>query len=281
MGRKMADGNIGNPFGRLLYQARIGANLTAEDLASNELGLTRAEIARLERSDRPLIRPVGRKVIWHLIEKLNLWPSVSDRLLELGGQSALRDSSEELTFQKSQNCRSLWIFARKILDDDADFFEIVKYNIKREVYYTYFVPSEVDFKRLLNRLTTIQSEAGLPDLKEFLRCYILPEDLFYFNFALYNPPDRVTAFERNNLDRSGMYCCGTKSELGKADSFYTVHETEAPRLYELLSKWKEKIETGGFIYLEAARRYYPFEGTPSPAQFTSDSDMQYRSSNGQ
>jgi transcriptional regulator with XRE-family HTH domain len=267
--------NDSNQFGRLLAAFREKLNLTQAELA-DRCRLSQSSIAALERPLRGTkkkeqrIKWVDRTYVQQFIEKLDLWPPESDELMRAAGLTTDRERDEELFFQKSQRCRSLWIFAREILDYESDFYKIVLENLKRKehpVRYTYFVPDGTEFGLLLKKLKAdLGSNAG--SLEKHVTCYILPEPLFIFNFAIYNPEIEIYSLPKAEKLRHTMYCCGTKSELGKADTFFTVHTSEAYRLYDWLKGWKNRLNLGERILLQGGEKLFP-EDRKATAKSTS------------
>src|SRR5262245_56628032 len=117
------------PFGKLLSEFRIDAQLKQKDLAK-VLGVTSSYVGMLESGDRGKQNPITRDQAWKLIRVMNLFPPKSDELLEAADLRVFRSEEEELEIQKHfPDLKELWIFARVIRDIDDEWFAVVKNNI--------------------------------------------------------------------------------------------------------------------------------------------------------
>jgi transcriptional regulator with XRE-family HTH domain len=243
------------PFGRLLAQFRTRLGLTQEQLAAPEHKLSTSYVAMLEQARRGTSekRPaLSRHQVWCLAEKLDLLPPDCDAFLEAAGHSRDRTAEEELSIQrrfptqKHEPLKQMFIFARVLLDVTPEWYATVKDNILRHgVKYHYFTTKDdPTFDELLANL---QRDAGKNRtiLQDRLECIYLPEELFVSNFALYNP------------GRPNMYCCGTKPEHGRAAVFYTLHLSQADRLYEMLVKLRKRVLMEQPILLDPAQQVFP------------------------
>lgn len=243
------------PFGRLLAQFRIRRGLTQEQLAAPDQHLSASYISMLEQAQRGKARKrptLSRQQVWRLAERLDLLPPDCDAFLEAAGHSRDRSAEEELSIQRrfptqaQAPLKQMFIFARVLLDVTPEWYATVKENILRHgVSYHYFTTKDdPTFDELLDHL---QRDAGRdrPVLQERLECIYLPEELFVSNFAIYNP------------GRPNMYCCGTKPEHGRAAVFYTLHISQADRLYEMLTKLRKRLLMERPILLDPVQRVFP------------------------
>ena len=231
------------PFGELLSRMRKNARLTQDALANPKLNLSSSLIAMLESGDRGKQKPLKREQVWYLITEMKIWPPECDLFLRAAGLATDRSEEEELDIQERYDFSEIWIFARVILDPERKWFDVVAKNItERNVTYRYFTSDDDIFNNLIMKL---EAECGVPSelLEKRLECYLLPEETFPTNFAIYNPGE------------PNMYCCGTKTEHGKAVTFYT--SSEGSRLYEWLKKWRNRINGGQDIRLRNALRIFP------------------------
>ncbi|MEK7570426.1 MAG: helix-turn-helix transcriptional regulator [Patescibacteria group bacterium] len=259
-----------NQFGRQLAAFRERANMTQQHLA-NRCGVSQSFIAQLERVDRrrkngdERVNNLSHTQVTKLVEALDLWPPDFDELYRLAGLSTDRTREEEITLQSSYHCRSLWVFARSILDIESDFFKVVAANMRRQpapVSYTYFIPrmNEIEFEMLHRKLVTLgeftEQELSNP-INHPLTCYCLPEALFISNFAIYNPPIEVQPGTNKCKGSCPIYGCGTKSINGKAQSFFTLHITEVITLYERILGWKNRIDLGSEVLSQSAYKLFP------------------------
>jgi transcriptional regulator with XRE-family HTH domain len=235
-------------FAELLVRFRNRAGLSQQQLAERDLGLSASYIAMLESgkrgvSGRGAILP--RQTIWFLINKLKLWPPDCDAFLEAAGHTSDRTQAEELQIQENFEFDEIWIFARVILDPEQSWYKVVANNIlKRKISYCYFTDDQERFEALRRKL---DKDAGRNRnvLMDRLECILLPGELFFTNIAVYNP------------GRQNMYCCGTKPEFGKGARFFTLHASEANRIYETLRKWRLSVKNERRIFLQDARRVFP------------------------
>lgn len=233
-------------FGEILARYRKKGNFTQEDIANPELKLSASHIALLESSgggDRERKTPLSRKQVWYLVEHLNIFPPDLDDFLDTAGQTILRDDHEELFIQKNYpDLNELWIFAKVIRDLDEGWYETVRDNILRGVKYCYFTSNDRVCRDLVEELLT---ENGFSEkiIKEKIECFLLPDEFFLTNLAIYNPQE----------NSANMYCCGGIAMYGKAISFYTRTESETKNLYDTLKDLKRKIEKGRPIALPDAR----------------------------
>jgi transcriptional regulator with XRE-family HTH domain len=238
-------------FDDLLSRFRKRRGLTQKQLANSELELSSSYIAMLENGQRGFLptrkksRPLTRKQVWHLVQKLDLWPTDLDRFLESAGQSGDRSKEEEIDLQRRPLVRELWVFARHILDPEPEWCDIVATNMLNGVTYRYFTSNDAAFYSLLLALRDRVTEKDKQVLQDRIECNLLPTELFITNFAIYNPGTLT------------MYGCGTKIEYGRAERFYSMHESEVQRLYELLSGWRNRLNAQIDIPLSDARRIHP------------------------
>jgi transcriptional regulator with XRE-family HTH domain len=248
-------------FGSILGRFRTARRLTQEELSDEKLHLSPSYIAMLEREARPKREGrslLSRQQLWYLIEKLSIWPPELDQFLEAAGHSAERTEEEELLIQRRFDLKELWVFARIIRDPDRDWYDVVRDNIfRKRVVYRYFTEDPTAFE-LLRRKLEHDSRRNPRILVDRLECIRLPGQLFITNLAIYNP------------GRPDMYCCGTKSEHGKAHRFYTMYSSESFRLFELLSAWRTRIYLGQEIRLAKATIVFPLQRKVSHTPFVSD-----------
>jgi transcriptional regulator with XRE-family HTH domain len=236
---------IQESFGELLGRFRKRKGLSQSQLSSADHDLSASYISLLERSQRRG-KTLNREQIWYLCMKLELWPPECDIFLEAAGHSKDRSFAEELDIQKNFKFEELWVYARRILDPDPEWFQVINKNVlENKVKYLYFSNADTRFRLLLNEFQEKASKDQIAELPNYLECIILPDEFFITDFAIYNP------------GRSNMYCCGTKPEYGKAEAFYTMHPSEALRLYQLLLFFRESLEAGTVISLKEIRRIYP------------------------
>jgi transcriptional regulator with XRE-family HTH domain len=244
----MASDVTSNKFAELLVRFRNRAGLSQQQLADKTRNLSASYIAMLESGRRGVSRRgsiLPRATVWSLVKRLKLWPPDCDALLQAAGHESDRTQLEELEIQKNFDFRELWVFARIILDPDDKWYDVVATNIlRRGIPYCYFTDDEERFDALRRKLGK-SAGRNRRVLSERLECIVLPEELFITNFAIYNP------------GRQNMYCCGTKPEFGKAARFYTLHSSEANRLYETLRKWRQCVKNERRISLRDARRIFP------------------------
>lgn len=241
-------------FGEILSRMRKSAGLTQDALANPDLNLSSSLIAMLESGDRGKQKPLKRDQVWYLIKEMKIWPPDCDLFLWAAGLSTDRSEEEELDIQELYDFKDIWIFARVILDPERKWFDVVAKNItERNITYRYFTSDDDIFNNLIRKLRA-ECKVPLEVLEKRLECYLLPEESFPTNFAIYNPGE------------PNMYCCGTKTEHGKAVTFYT--SSEASRLYEWLKKWRNRINGGQDIRLRDALRIFPEPLTRST--FTKD-----------
>ncbi len=237
-------------FDDLLASYRKRKGLAQKQLANPKIGLSSSYIAMLESgkrgflSSRPKSKPLTREQIWYLVQTLELWPPELDKFLELSGHTSDRSKEEEIDLQKRKIVKELWVFARKILDPDPEWCNIVANNMLRGASYRYFTSDDAAFYSLLRELKNRSINDQL--LQESLECNLLPQELFLTNFAIYNP------------GKVAMYGCGTKSEHGRAERFYSLHDSEVIRLFETLSGWRQRLSNQQDIYLSDARRIHPY-----------------------
>lgn len=132
--------------------------------------------------------------------------------------------------------------------------------MERETIYRYFTADDDIFLNLLEKLKVYAKAQHIPDnvLNTRLECFLLPQEVFPTNFAIYNPGE------------PNMYCCGTKTEHGKAVMFYTSSESEASRLYDWLKKWRNRIIGEQPIRLQDALRVHPESNHTRRSHFTKE-----------
>lgn len=225
--------------------------LTQRQLGSKEHGLSGSLIAQIETKARreKRVHTLERDKVWYLIERLHIWPPDCDEFLEAAGLSPDRTPEEEMRIQSQFIFDELWVFARHMLELDNAWFKVVRANIVRGISHRYFTEDETSFLKLVQRLEAggVSAEA----LRERLECTLVPRDFFTANFAIYVK------------DGMAKYCCGTKAQDGKAARFYAVHSSDASRLYEMLQRWRLRLDTGKPVPLAPLRRTYPAECTVS------------------
>lgn len=246
-------------FPEILSRLRKAAGKTQHQLANPNLNLSASLIAALETGERGKQKSLSREQIWYLVKEMKLWPPECDQLLEAAGLSTDRFESEELDIQEKFDLREIWIFARSILDPESKWFDVVARNItERGITYRYFTADDDIFFNLLRKLKDYAKTRCISDkvFDERLECFLLPEEVFSTNFAIYNPGE------------PNMYCCGTKTEHGKAVMFYT--SSEASRLYEWLKKWRNRIRGEQPIRLQDALRVHPDAENIRRSQFTKE-----------
>lgn len=248
----MAMADKSDSFGEVLSKLRKQKGLSQKEIADPKQGLSASNIAMLEsppkerrgRRDRPILT---RRQVWHLAQRLDLWPPECDELMESAGYGRERTAEEELYIQRSLRLRELWVFTPSILEQREEWFELVAANIQdRKVTYRYFIRDLHEFEHLRHRLESrARSKRSTKAWQSRLECTLLPEELFIASFAIYNPgtPD--------------MYCCLTKHEADQEPTFYTVDRVEAVRLQRLLSKWRSCLDTETDYRLSPARRVFP------------------------
>lgn len=232
-------------FGQMLARYRKGAGLSQRDIASPRHELSYSLIAMLEsgrRGAREVI--LRREQVWYLITRIKLWPPECDRLLEAAGHATDRTAAEEQDIQRHYSFQELWVFARTILDPDDSWYSVVKANLGRGAVYRYFTETPTVFHNLASRLKRDGVRPAI--LKSQLECTILPRELFVTNFAIYK-----------RGDGDDIYCCGSKPASGRGEAFYTMHISEAHRLYEQLHEWRGVINLQRPIPLSPARRIHP------------------------
>ncbi|CAN5296696.1 hypothetical protein BH20ACI2_BH20ACI2_02160 [soil metagenome] len=259
------EGIVKGSFGEILARYRKKGNFTQEEIANPELKLSASHIALLESSgsEKEAKSPRSRKQVWHLVEKLKIFPPDLDDFLEAAGQTVLRDEEEELFIQRHYpDLKELWIFAKIIRDFDEKWYETVKYNIcEREnaegikvgVKYCYFTSDEKTCSDLVEQLLN----DGCPEetITNNIECFLLPDEFFLNNFAIYNPSEK-------NLS---MYGCGGIAIQGKAFSFYTCERSEALYFFKTLKYLKQRILKNQQIALRDAR-FIQFPVNDSPAK---------------
>lgn len=232
-------------FGEMLARKRNAAGLVQREVANPGLGLSYSFIAMLESGKRGKKQVVlSRAQVWYLVTRLQLWPPECDEFLRAAGHAVDRSSKEEQDIQRHYSFRELWVFARTILDPDDEWYQIVKSNIlNKNVTYRYFTETSTTFLNLYERLK--RDRVREADLKSHLECTLLPRQLFIMNFAIYKQDDHK------------IYCCGSKPAHGKGEAFFTMHSSEADRLYEQLHDWRGIINLEHTIPLDPARRVFP------------------------
>lgn len=233
-------------FGKLLSKYRNDINLSQRQLAQ-KIDVSASYIAILEaKRSVKYARLPSRDIVLRMIHTLELWPPESDALLRSAMHETDRSACEELDIQRKLTFTELIIFARLILEapDDGDWYEVVKQNLTiRNIRYSYFTSDGTAFGQLKQRL--ISEGVGQGVIESQLACFILPEDLFVSNFALY-------------LRNNGVYACGTKQDsTGHAKLFFTIEANEAKRLNDQVMRWRQNIYDGTPIVLARARRIHP------------------------
>lgn len=219
-------------FGEILARYRKKKELTQEAIANKELKLSASHIALLESNagaDRK--SPLSREQAWHLVTTLEIFPPDLDDFMESAGQRILRDDSEELFIQRRYpNLEELWIFAKVIRDLDSEWYETVRDNILKGVKYCYFTSNDRICRDLTEKLLD-EDEITEKIIEERIECFVLPEEFFLSNFAIYNPGEH----------NPNMYCCGGIAMYGKAFSFYTCKESETYSFFNTLRYLRRKI----------------------------------------
>ncbi len=237
-------------FGALLAGARRSHRCTQDELAKT-LGLSVSYLAKIEggRANHEFTRDQ----VWDAIKLLKIWPPKCDEILESAGFSVDRTIEEELFIQQNfPDLREVWVFARHILDSEEPWLATVRANVQKGVSYRYFTGDDISFSRLLAKLRHSSPPIDEPALARQLECFLIPNELFFTNVAIYNPGSRE------------MYCCGAKTLYGKGEFFFTNRESESQHIYTTLEAWADRIRTGEAIRLLNAQRVFPAgEGTLS------------------
>ncbi len=230
-----------NGLSETLKTLRHKHGFTQDQLENRKLSLSASLIAMLESGKRTSLT---RDQAWYIVNAMRMTPAEADSLLEAAGLSTLRSEEEELDIQKYfEGLKEIWIFARVIRDKDSLWFDVVSTNIfTKKAKYCYFTSRLGNFKDFHARLRESKPD-NIDDIDKYLECYLLPEELFISNFAIYNP------------GRPNMYCCGCVTEHGKGVAFYT--SSECSRLFELLEDWKGTLDRGDSISIGAAEKVFP------------------------
>lgn len=253
-------------FGALLKRYRSLRGINQQEIADLVGGRTASFVQKIEAGDRG--HDFTREDVWKIISHLEVWPPDCDDLLRNAGFSADRTGDEEQEVQRRMPFAELWVFARRILDPDGEWYDVVKRNLQEGRHYRYFTSDRQPFVRLLRALRkdlSLHDQDAEPILCERLECFVLPEDLFLSNFALYIPP--TPDIDRGRMPQmSRIYGCGTKPIRGRTDVFFTMNEDEAEDLFKVLQGWRDRAIRGEDIFLRPMSQVFP---NTTESKFTS------------